>query len=125
MIRPYLGIITNDHKTKGECKIQLSITINVISSKDSDGICTLHTQSNNMEIMMRNETDEILEELFKSLQQKCQEGLDEKMRGSEFVIDIDDLLHCQLQKISLNRCGSYIDSPEWLKNKKAAVNPEK
>ena len=27
MIRPYLGIITNDHKTKGECKIQLSITM--------------------------------------------------------------------------------------------------
>ena len=67
IIRPYLGIITNDHKTKGECKIQLSITINFISSKDSDGICTMHIQSNNMEIMMRNETDEILEELFKSL----------------------------------------------------------
>ena len=94
MIRPYLGIITNDHKTKGECKIQLSITINFISSKDSDGICTMHTQSNNMEIMMGNETDEILEELFISLLQKCQERLDEKIRGSEFVIDIDDVLHC-------------------------------
>ena len=31
------------------------------------------------------------------------------MRGSEF-----DLLYYHLQKVS----GSYIDSPEWLKNKK-------
>ena len=30
----------------------------------------MHTKSNNMEIMMSNETDEIIKELFKSLMQK-------------------------------------------------------
>ena len=30
----------------------------------------MHTKSNNMEIMMSNETDEILNKLFKSLMQK-------------------------------------------------------
>ena len=37
------------------------------------------------------------------------------------------LIHCtyyKLHKISLNRGGSYIDSPEWLKNKKATINPK-
>ena len=63
-----------------------------------------------------------LKKLFKSLLQKYQERLEEKMRGSEFVFDSDDLLHYKLQKISLNRGGSYIDSPEWLKNKKATIN---
>ena len=29
-----------------------------------------------------------------------------------------------LNKISLNRDGSYIDSPKWLKNKKATINPK-
>ena len=29
-----------------------------------------------------------------------------------------------LKKISLNRGGSYIDSPEWIKNKKATINPK-
>ena len=29
-----------------------------------------------------------------------------------------------LHKISLNRGGSYIDSPEWLKNKRATINPK-
>ena len=31
-------------------------------------------------------------------------------------------MHYKLQKISLNRGGSYIDSPEWLKNKKATIH---
>ena len=45
------------------------------------------------------------------------------MRGTEFVFDSDDLLHYNLHKISLNRSGSYIDSSEWLKNKKVTINP--
>ena len=40
------------------------------------------------------------------------------MRGSEFVFDSVDLLHYNFCKISLKRGGSYIDSLEWLKNKK-------
>ena len=29
-----------------------------------------------------------------------------------------------LHRIGLNRGGSYIDSPSWLKNKKATINPQ-
>ena len=32
---------------------------------------------------------------------------------------IDNKCH----KINLNRGGSYIDSPDWIKNKKATINP--
>ena len=46
------------------------------------------------------------------------------MKGSEFVFDSVDLLHYKCHKISLNRRGSYMDFPEWLKNKKAAINPK-
>ena len=38
----------------------------------------MHTKSNNIEIMMGNETDEIIEDLFESLLQNYQEGLEEK-----------------------------------------------
>ena len=44
------------------------------------------------------------------------------MRGSEFVPGSIDLLYFHLQKIGLKRGGSYIDSPEWLKNKKITRN---
>ena len=43
------------------------MTINFISSKDSDETRTMRTQSNNIEIMMGNET---IEEIFESLLQK-------------------------------------------------------
>ena len=42
---------------------------------------------------------------------------------SGFVFDSVDLLHYRVHKISLNRGGSYIDSPEFLKNKRATINP--
>ena len=46
------------------------------------------------------------------------------MRGSEFHFDVVNLLHYDLNKISLDRGGSHIDSPEWIKNKKATINPQ-
>ena len=46
------------------------------------------------------------------------------MRGSEFAYDSVDALYCNLNKVSLSRGGSYIDSPKWLKNKKATINPK-
>ena len=52
----------------------------------------MHTKSNNVEIMIGSEADEIIEELFESFLQKYQEGLEESMRGSEFVCDSVDVL---------------------------------
>ena len=141
MIRPYLSDIINDHKTYGkwkiqpgdkvrarktqsEWKIQLTMANNFISSKDSEETRTMHTKSNNVEIMMGSETDEIIEEPFKSFLQKYQEGLEESMRGSEFIFDSVDSLYYNLNKISLSRGGSYIDSPKWQKRKKETINPK-
>ena len=103
MIRPYLSDMINDHKTEGEWKIQLSMTNNVVRSKDSDQIHIMHTKIYNVEIGMGAETDDIIKELFKPLLKKYREGLEESMRGSEFIFDCVDLLYYNLQKISLNR----------------------
>ena len=52
------------------------------------------------------------------------------MKGSEFIFDLlliyflSVLIYCITNFVSLNRGGSYIDSPEWLKNKKATINPK-
>ena len=125
MIKPYLSDIINNHKTQGEWKIQLTIAINFFSSKDSEETRTMHTKSDNIEIMMGSETDETIEELFESLLQRYQEGLEESMKGSEFVFDSVDLLCYEFHKISLNRGGSYIDSPKELKNKKSTKKKKK
>ena len=139
MIKPYLTDIINDHKaqgewnvhsgnevinykTQGEWKFQLTMTISFIFSKDSDVICTMHRKSNNIEIMMSNETNEIIEEVFESRLQRYQKALGEKMRRSEFVFDSVDFLHYNLHKISLNRDGSYILLNG--KKKKSTINPK-
>ena len=141
MIKPYLSDLINNHKTHGlvryhsgnkswleetssEWKIQLTIAINFTSSKDSDETRTIHTKSNNVETMIGSETNEIIKDLFESFLQKFQEGLEESMRGSEFVYDRVDVLYYNLNKVSLSRGGSYIESPKWLKNKKATINPQ-
>ena len=69
MIRPYLSDIINDHKSQvttehkaqSEWKIQRTIAINFISSKDSDETHTMHAKSDNVEIMMGSEANEIIE----------------------------------------------------------------
>ena len=99
------------------------MTINFAFSENSDEICTVHTKSYNIHIMMSDETDEIIKELFESFLQRYKEGLEESMKGSEFVFGSVDLLEHKLSKVRLNRAGSYVDSPKWLKNKKT-INPK-
>ena len=94
------------------------MSINFISSKDSNETRNMHKKSDNIEMMMCSETDDIIGEFFKSLLQKYQEGLEELMRCSKCIFDGVDLLYYNLQEISLKRGGSYIDSQKWLKNKK-------
>ena len=116
--------MTDDLKTQGEWEIQSTMSINFISSKDSNETRTMHTKSDNIEMMIGNETNEVIEELFDSLLQKDQKGLEESMKGSKLIFDSVDLLYYNFLKISLNRGGSYTDSPNWLKNKKATINPK-
>ena len=58
----------------------------------------MHTKSDNIEIMLGSETDEIIEELFKFLLQKYHEGLEESMKGSQFIFDSVNLLYYHLRK---------------------------
>ena len=45
------------------------------------------------------------------------------MKGNEFVSDYVHLLYYKCHKINPNCGASYIDSPDWIKNKKATINP--
>ena len=57
--------------------------------------------------------------------QRYQEELEEQLKISVFAFDSVDVLYYNLNKISLNRVGSYIGSLKWIKNKKETINPEK
>ena len=125
LIESYLADMINDYKSKGEWKIQLTAEINFTSLKpDSDETRIMHTKSDNMEIMIGSDTNDVIKELFKSFLQRYQEGLQEKMRGSDFEFDDIHLLYYDFNKISLNRGGSYIEPAKWIKDKKSTINPK-
>ena len=121
IIRPYSRDMIDNHKAHSEWKIQLVMKINFISSLGTDEFCEMHTKID-IEIMNGTETSEAINELFKSFLRRYQEGLETKMKGSSFIFERVDSLYYHLHKISLNRAGSYIDSPEWLKAKGATIN---
>ena len=58
MIRSYFTNIINEHKTQGEWKIKLTMAISFFFSfsKDSEDTRTMNTRSDNIEMMMGNET---------------------------------------------------------------------
>ena len=125
LIERYLRELINDHKNKGEWKIQLTAQINFISLRPgSDETRVMHTRSANEEFMNGSDTDEIINELFRSILQRYPENLQEKMKGFDFAFDGVNYLYYDLNKISISKGGSYIDSPEWLKNKKSTINPK-
>ena len=70
------------------------------------------------------ETDNIIKELFESFLNRYQKNLEEKMKDSNFVFESVDLLYYSLHKITLKRGGLYIKSPNWLRNKRATINPK-
>ena len=60
-IKPYLRGIINDLKQSHTWNIQLTTTINFISSKDdNDEEHVMHSKSDNIEIMISNEADEVI-----------------------------------------------------------------
>ena len=84
----------------------------------------MHAKCDSREIMINNETDEIIEKLFESLEKRYQNNL-ESMKGSEFVFDYVKLLYYKCPKTNPNCGGPYIDFPNWIKNKKTTINPRK
>ena len=124
LIENYLRELIKEYKFKGEWKVQLTSEINFLSLKPgSDETHIIHTRSDNIEIMIGDDNDDVIEELFKSFLKRYEENLQNKMRGSEFEFDGVNFLYYDFNKISINTGGSYIDSPQWLKNEKSTINP--
>ena len=83
----------------------------------------MHLKSDDIEVMAYDKSDEVIEELFESLFCRYQSELETLMKVSNFIFDSVYLLHYICHKINLKHDGSDIDSPDWIKNKKATINP--
>ena len=123
LIKPYLEDLINEKKNKGEWKLQLTANISSVSLKpDSDETRLMYTRSNAAEFMNGSETEEIIESLYRSLLQNYNDNLQEKMKGFDFVFNGINYFYYDLNRVSISKGGSYIDSPKWIKDKKSTVN---
>ena len=102
--------------------IQLAIANNFISSISNDEERVMDSKNDNIEIMINDEADQVIKELFNSLKNRYQNNL-ESIKGSEFVFDYVYLLYYKCHKINPNRCGSYEYSADWIKNKNSNKSP--
>ena len=112
-----------DRQNSDTWKIQLTISINFISSKDAEEKRLMHSNSDNIKFTSYNDANEVVDELIESLRSRYQGNLETSMRGGDFIFDSVQLMYCKCHKVYFRRSGSYIDSPDWIKKKKATIKP--
>ena len=110
--------MVNNLKDSDTGKIQLTIANNFISSIGTDEERLMHSKSDNINIIIKVEADEVIKEIFDLLKNRSQNNL-ESIKVSQFVFDYVHLLFYKCHKINPAHCGLYIDSPDWMKNKKS------
>ena len=79
----------------------------------------MYWKCDDIEIMMSNEADEVIKDLSESLKKIYQNNLEKSMGGSEFSFDYLHLLYYIYHKIIPVCGGLYLNSPDWIKNKKS------
>ena len=84
----------------------------------------MHPKSDNIKIMISDKANEVIKKPFYSLKNRYQNNL-QSIRGSEFVFDFVKLLYYKCHKINLSLGGSYINSPDWIKNKSSNKSYQK
>ena len=128
MIKPYLSDLINENKaietSSNEWKIEINMHVNFVSSSDTGQICTIFVCSDNEEIRLVNETDDIIKERINSFLNNYQKHEMILRNESNFVSESVDLLSYNIHKTSLKRGNSYIKFPNWIANKKATINPK-
>ena len=115
----------NNNTDRGEWKIQLTMINSCISTKSFKDKHTIYLKSEQVEIYMGSDTENVIDTLFNTLLQNfqcAQETSNE--RRSEFIPDSVEILEYEFHKIGIIRAESYIITPDWIASKKATINPK-
>ena len=122
LIKPYLKVLIFENKGELQ-KIQVDIGFNMVHIDDKRRI-THFSKSDNVICRPSSDNSKILDELLSSLYEKYQVDLTTSRTSSSFVFESVEECNMHLHKIDLRRGASYIDTPDWIKNKKCVINPK-
>ena len=121
-IIPYLRVLIDENKLY-EQKIQLDMGINMVHISEQKSI-THFSKSDNIIFLPSSDTNEIINQLLTSLYEKYQHDLTVSHESSSFSYESVEELNIHFNKIDLKRGASFIETPKWLKSKKATINPK-
>ena len=76
----------------------MTITINFISSKNTDEERVMHSKSDKIECVIYDNADEVMKDLFASLFNRCHVRLETSMGGSDFALDC--VIYCIINVIN-------------------------
>ena len=84
----------------------------------------MHSSSDNIKLISYSKVNDVIEKHFKSLCSGCQDGLETSMNEIDFIFDSARLMYYKCEKVDFKRGGSYLDFLNWIKKKRATVNPK-
>ena len=120
--KPYLRNIIIDLQNSDTWKIQLAIAIIFTSSKNAEEECVTNSRSDNIKFTSCSDVNEVVHELFEPLRSRYQRNLGTLMKKSDLIFDSVHLMYYTCHNTNFRGDGSYIDSPDWIKKKKATTN---
>ena len=82
---------------------------------------TLHTKTKNIEITTNSNTNEIINELINQIIQN-HKNLSKSLKNNNLTPEDVESINYNFNQVI--KISSYIESPEWLKNKKCTINPQ-
>ena len=91
-------------QTSDTWKLQLTIAVIFVSSKDAEEERVIHSRSENMKITSYNDENK--------LGLRDRDNLETSMRRRDFIFDLVHLIYCKRHKVIFRCVGSYIDSPD-------------
>ena len=102
-------------------KIQLTIAIKFIFSKDAEEEHIMDLRSSNIKCTSYNDANEVVNELFELLRTRYLGNLETSMRRTDFIFDSVQLMYYKCHKVNLNvgvTCWlSKLDKKEKSNNK--------
>ena len=121
-ITPHLIDSIDKKKILNNNKIQLVIAINLIHLEKND-ISTFYVQSKNVICISSDDTSIIVDEVLESLSKYYYEKLMIARTDSSYIFYSVNEVNIHFYTVDLKRTGTYIQSPKWLEDKNATVNP--
>ena len=110
--------------TQEEQKIKLIITAIFRHITEPSKKYTIYAKSRNIEMRAGDDTNDIVIKLLDTFLENYEREADILRNGSDYVFECVDLTHVQFHTIELKRGSSFIDSPKWIKDKHATINPK-